>query len=254
MNNLSPNLIDSTSYAYNSDSKKGVYIIHGFTNSTYETKEFAQYMGKKGFYAVADNLPGHGTSVEECNRCKYQNWIDFVEQRVAEMSSKCDSIYLVGISMGSVLALHLSTLFPINASIFAATVLKFKDYFGTRVLTPMLHKIVPFRKKKYSYPKEIRDSINFLGYHSWPMSAVNEFRKLTNKVRKDLPLINTPALIMHSNLDKLQHPANTDLVFNSISSKIKEKFFVDAAGHNLFIKSPDQEKIFKKAAAFLNKF
>ena len=59
---------------------------------------------------------------------------------------------------------------------------------------------------------------------------------------------------MHSNSDKLQHPSNTDLVFNSISSKIKEKFFVDAAGHNLFIKSQDQEKIFKKAEAFLKKF
>ena len=211
-------------------------------------------MGKQGFYAVADNLPGHGTSVEDCNRCKYTNWIDFVEHRVAEMSSKCDSIYLVGISMGSVLALHLSTIFPVKAAIFGATVLKFKDYFGTRVLTPLLHKIIPFRGKKYSYPKQIRDSINFLGYHSWPMSAVNEFRKLTNKVKKELPLINTPALIMHSNMDKLQHPLNTDFVYNSISSTIKEKFIVKRASHNLFIKSPDQEMIFNKASAFLDQY
>ena len=136
---------DSNNYEFNPESRNGVYIIHGFTNTTCETRDLAKYLGDRGFYSVANNLPGHGTTVEDCNRCKFLDWINFVEQGVAEMSSKCDNVYVVGISMGSVLALHLSTVFPLNAVVFGATVLKFKNYIGTRLMTPIFHKIVTTR-------------------------------------------------------------------------------------------------------------
>ena len=91
----SSQLIDSTNYNYNPKSKNGVYIIHGFTNSTFETRDLAYHLGKQGYYAVANNLPGHGTTVDDCNRCKYTDWIGFVEQDIAEMSSRCDNIFVI---------------------------------------------------------------------------------------------------------------------------------------------------------------
>ena len=250
----STNYFDSNSYSFNSGSKDGIYIIHGFTNTTYEVKELANYLGTQGYYTVANNLPGHGTTVEDCNRCKYTDWIDFVEKGVGEMYSQCNNVYVVGISMGSVLALHLSSIFPLNAAVFGATVLQFKDYFGTRVLTPILHKIIPTRKKSLSYPANIRNKIKYYGYPVWPMSAVNEMRKLVNQVIKELPQINVPALIIQSENDTLQLPSNTSLVFNSISSHIKEKLIVKNVGHNLFDTSPDQDMIFQKVEIFFNQF
>ena len=72
------------------------------------------------------------------------------------MISRCDNVYIIGISMGSVLALHLSALFPINAGVFASTVLQFKDEFGVRILTPLLHRLIPIRIKNKSYSKDKR--------------------------------------------------------------------------------------------------
>ena len=149
---------------------------------------------------------------------------------------------------------HLSSVFPLNAAIFASTVLQFKDVISTRVLTPLFHKIIPFRDKRLSYPKEIRDTFNYFGYPLWPMSSVNEMRKLTNKVKKELILVNIPALIIQSEKDILQLPSNTPLVYNSISSEIKEKLFVKNANHNLFVSSPDQDIIFQKITSFFNQF
>ena len=248
------NFFDSNNYQYNSKSRDGVYIIHGFTNTTYEVKELACYLGEQGYYTVAHNLPGHGTTPEDCNRCKYTDWVEFVEQGVADMSSKCDNIYVIGISMGSVLALHLSSVFPLNASVYAATVLQFKDVISTRVLTPIIHKIIPFRDKRLSYSKNIRDTFNYFGYSVWPMSAVNEMRKLTNKVIKELDQVNCPALLIHSEQDKLSLKSNSSLVYHSISSEIKEKLIVKQASHNLFIPNPDQELIFQKITSFFNQF
>ena len=245
---------DTKNYQFNTESKDGVYIIHGFTNSTYETRDLAEYLGNQGFYTHAINLPGHGTTPEDCNRVKFTDWIEFTEQGVAEMSSRCDNVYVIGISMGSVLALHLSSIFPLSAAVFASTVLEFKDYFSTRILTPLFHRLVPFSEKRKSYPKEVRDKYNYLGYQVWPMSAVNEMRKLTNKVQKEIPKIKCPALVVHSAKDMLSLQSNISLVYDNISSEIKEKLIVNQANHNLFVTSPDQELIFQKITSYFNQF
>ena len=86
------------------------------------------------------------------------------------------------------------------------------------------------------------------------MSAVNEMRKMTNQVKKELNLVKAPALIIQSAQDKLQLPSNTTLVYNSISSEIKETLIVQQANHNLFLSSSDQDMIFQKVASFFNQF
>ena len=71
-------------------------------------------------------------------------------------------------------------------------------------------------------------------------------RKLTNKVRKVLPKIKCPALVIHSKADLLSPQSNISLVYDTISSENKEKMIVENGGHNLFISNPDQKIIFKK--------
>ena len=105
-----------------------------------------------------------------------------------------------------------------------------------------------------SYPKAIRDKFDYLGYKVWPISAVNEMRKLTNKVHKELPNIKCPALVIHSAKDMLSPQSNISLVFNNISSEIKEKFIVNQANHNLFTNSSDQELIFQKINSYFSQF
>ena len=242
---------DDNDYQFNPESRHGVYIIHGFTNTTYEVKELAIYLSEQGFYTRADNLPGHGTTIEDCNRSHYTDWIEFVEQGVAEMASCCDNVYVIGISMGSVLALHLCSIFPVNAAVFASTVLDFKNNFNVRIMAPLFHRFFPSRLKKKTYLKNMRDSIDFFGYDAWPTAAVNEMRKLTNDVRDILPMVKCPSLVIHSERDYLSPQSNISLVYDTIVSENKEKLIVKQAGHNLFASNPDQEVIFQKTGEFL---
>ena len=156
--------------------------------------------------------------------------------------------------MGSVLALHLSSIFPLNAAVFTSTVLQFKDKFEVRIFIPLFHRLYPYRSKQKIYPKELRDTMEYFGYDVWPLTAVNEMRKLTNKVRKVLPTIKCPALVIHSKADLLSPQSNISLVYDTISSENKEKMIVENGGHNLFVSNPDQKTIFKKIAVFLNQF
>ena len=85
----------------------------------------------------------------------------------------------------------------------------------------------------------------------WPISGLNEVRKLTSQVKKQLSTIKCPVLLVHSKSDLLTKTENLDFAYNSISSLNKDKFIVNNAGHNLFIQNPDQKLIFEKISSFL---
>ena len=44
---------DSNNYEFNKTSPLGVYLIHGFTNTTYEIKELAEFLGNHGYHTIA---------------------------------------------------------------------------------------------------------------------------------------------------------------------------------------------------------
>ena len=75
---------------------------------------------------------------------------------------------------------------------------------------------------------------------------------MNNIVINKLHKIKCPTLIIHSHNDRLSLQDNVDLVYNKISSEIKEKMYVEKSHHNLFDENPDQKKIFNQILKFLN--
>ena len=248
-NNQTYKRFDVNNYEFNSSSKKGVYIIHGFSSTTYEVKELAEFLGNKGYHTVAKNLPGHGTTVEECNRVSYQHWMHKIEQDIAALSAKCEKIFVIGNSMGGVLSLYIASLFPINGFVVGGTVLKFKNPFEINFLVPLLHRLIPIRQKK---KVNKNNNVKFYGYKSYPLVALNQFRKMNKIVIPLLKKIKTPGLAIHSKSDRMSLKMNLNILEKHIKPKYLEKLIVDKAHHNLFDENPDQKKIFNKILQFLN--
>ena len=192
-------LFDTQNYETNKGSKTGILLIHGFTNTTYELKKLIDFLTEKKYHVIADNLPGHGTSVKECNSTTYLEWIEYVEQRMAYLSSHCDNIFVCGISMGALLAMHLSVVFPINGLISAAPVLEFNKPFKVHILNPLFCRLLKSRLKKYEFNKGQKI---YYGYNRWPLIALNQVRKLSSHVYKHiLHQITCPSLLIHSKED-----------------------------------------------------
>ena len=238
---------DTKNYEFNKNSSLGVYLIHGFTSTTYEVKELAKFLGQNGFHAIANNLPGHGTNIEECNRVKYTDWLDTVKKDVATLSSQSEKIYIIGCSMGAVLSLYLATIFPLNGCIVGGTVLKFKNPFSVNILSPLFCRFIKASKKSTK-----NKNTKFYGYTSYPLLALNQFRKLIKVVLKKIHTISSPVLIIHSKNDGMSIEKNLSIVKHSIKSKDKKILIVNNAHHNLFDTNPDQKLIFHEVLKFLN--
>ena len=243
---------DTNNYEFNKGSKRGAYLIHGFTSSTYELLDLAKILSKNGFYVKLDNLPGHGTTVDDCNNTQYAEWIDHVEQGVAEVASECDEVHVVGHSMGAILGLHLATIFPLASLVEAGVVFQFKNEFNVRVLVPLLSWLITKQDKFVQYKKEGGKKLKFYGYSQYPLKALNEMRKMTNDVRPQLSKVKCPTMLIHTKADLTSIFENYHIVKNNISSKKQIDLILEKSSHSLFAQGIEQAFIFDSIITFMN--
>ena len=88
--------------------RKAVLIIHGFAGGTYDEEELANYLElNRNFDVYQFTLPGHEKNL---GKVKYQEWIDASENQVKWLiNNGYGSIYLIGHSMGGVIASYIAT-------------------------------------------------------------------------------------------------------------------------------------------------
>ena len=241
---------DSNDYEYNQSSKIGIMLIHGFTNTTYELKKLIDFLASKNLHVCAYNLPGHGTSVKACNTTTYSEWLSFTEQKFAELSSSCDETFICGISMGALIAMHISTLFPVNGLISAAPVLEFNKPFKINILNPLLCHMFKSRPKKY----EVNNGQSiYYGYNQWPLIALNELRKLSKHVYNNvLSNVDCPALLIHSKDDKTAIFNNYSITKNYIGSNDVSSLIIEKSKHNIFDCDNEKEIIQTKILDFID--
>ena len=243
---------DPNNYEFNKNSKIGVYLIHGFSSSTYEMKSLADYLASKNMHVVVKNLPGHGTSTKDCNKVKFHDWINFSKQELAILASQSEKLFIIGCSMGGLIALYLASLFPVNGVISGGLVMKFKKPFMTNIINTLFCKLLKTRDKKLIFNKNDRNKIDFYGYSAYPLIALNEFRKMIKFIKPQLKKITVPVLLIHSNNDKTSIKDNFLIAKKMIKSNKVETLIVDKAHHNLFDTNPDQKIIFNKLIEFIN--
>ncbi len=248
------NRFDVNNYLFNPEGRMGIYLIHGFSSTTYEVKKIAKHLASYGYKVKADNLPGHGTSIEDCNITKYTQWLSFVEKGIADMYSDCDKVIVVGVSMGAVLSLHIGTLFPIDGIVAASSVFRFKNEFNVRVLARLFHRFKPSVPKSSTFNPDKMKALNtkFYGYNQYPIYALNEMRKMVDKVKNKLHKISSPLLLIHSKADQTAPFENFEIVQKHLTTTQLETLILDGASHNLFDTDlQDKEKIFNSVELFI---
>ena len=78
----------------------GVLLVHGFTGAPPSMRPWGEFLHSKGYTVRVPLLPGHGTTPEDLNEVKWQEWPDKVTKELRELQKSCDTIFLIGLSMG----------------------------------------------------------------------------------------------------------------------------------------------------------
>src|SRR5665647_162925 len=86
----------------------GVLLCHGFTGTPQSMRPWGEYLADRGYTVRVPLLPGHGTTWQEMNNTRWEDWYAGVDTAFRELNETCERVVVGGLSMGATLALKLA--------------------------------------------------------------------------------------------------------------------------------------------------
>ena len=226
----------------------GILLVHGFTGSPASMRPWAQYLNQRGYTVKVPLLPGHGTTPEDLNLVKWEEWPAKVESDLQELLRTCRKVFICGLSMGGGTTLNIATRYS-------------KELSGIILVNPMIHvKFVPhqlawaisrFQKMRESVGDDIkRPGITEYGYDALPAVGVYQLLKMLHYTRKRLHMVTVPMLLFHSVDDHTLPVTNTEIVMKGVGSREKQRIELVNSFHVATL-DYDQEIIFENSRLFI---
>ena len=202
----------------------GILLAHGYTATTAEVRLLARHLYRQGYTIAGPLLPGHGATPDEMNRCRWKDWIEAMEDAYQLLRVRCERVIAGGESMGALLALYLAGEHPeIEAILAYAPALRLarKHIWGAYLLRPFIHHIAK---------AELKDTY-WQGYAVNPLGALVQLHRLQLQVRRRLPHIKQPLLIVQGRLDTAIDLRGVEELYHNIGSPVKELHWMENSVH-----------------------
>ena len=228
----------------------GVLLIHGFTGSPAELLPLGEFLNRADFTVLAVRLAGHGTNEKNLSRTTCEDWFNSVLDGYAILKSFCDKIFVVGHSMGSLLALKISAVKRVDKLVTLSPPIFIDEDLHVEQLPPRSDCENQFAFKPRRKLKNVPPAVNET-YRKIPLVSVHEFLKLRDEVTKNLPKVQSPLLVMHAEDDHTAKFESAQFVLNSVAST--EKFLITTKhGGHLIPLTDGRDFIFEKILEFLS--
>ncbi|MFA9475043.1 MAG: alpha/beta hydrolase [Filomicrobium sp.] len=199
----------------------GVLLIHSLGGTPLELKYVAQGFAREGYTVECPMLPGMTNGTDVLSLSRWQDWYSEAERVFDELYEKCDTVFIGGLSAGSVLALKLAKERPVQVAgilAFAPTLWPngwavpwtfnlyrlvnarwFARLFKFSQRAP--YGIKDERIRKFMVDAFKSEDRSLEEVYARPGVMVLEFRRLVAQVLKDLSSVTTPTMIAHPRQD-----------------------------------------------------
>lgn len=207
----------------------GCLLIHGFSGTPAEMRPLGDYLAGQGLTVLGVRLAGHGTRPSDLRGKMNRHWIDSAAAGLAELKVKCDKVYVIGLSMGGTIALHLAANYQVDGvvAICAPVYMDLRLY-----LARPLKYLLGF---KHEVGRNIKDPVarkNHLAYTSAPLGAAIQFLALLRSVRAELDRVTAPVLLIQAQDDCIVPPGNAPFIYHGLVNSVrKELIWLKKSGH-----------------------
>jgi len=233
----------------------GCLLIHGFTGTPKEMHLMGEFLNEQGFPCLGIRLTGHATRPEDMIRSRYTDWMTSVEDGYHLLSGITDRIYLVGLSMGGVLSLLMSTKLDVVGVVAMSTPYQMPVDYPNWALR-LVSKFVPYQPKGKDVPgSSWFDKGAYAEQISYPQNPIRsgaELQLLLGELRAALPKVDVPVLLIHSKNDTYVLPENVEQVYADLGTSNKTKLYVAEAGH-VVTRDAAKDQVFDAASAFIHR-
>ncbi len=233
----------------------GCLLIHGFTGAPKEMRWMGEYLSQQGYPSLGVRLAGHATRPEDMIRSRYTDWMASVEDGYHLLRGVADRIYLLGLSMGGILSLLLSTKLDVVGVVAMSTPYRLPYDYPVWVMK-LLSKFVRYQPKDKGEPgADWFDKEAYAVHISYPQNPVRsgaELQTLVSQMRKALPRVDVPVLLIHSQDDTYVLPENMERIYADLGASDKTKLYITGSGH-VVTRDATRNQVFEAASGFIRR-
>jgi carboxylesterase len=225
----------------------GVLLLHGLSGTPDEVKPLGDYLASRGFSTLAPWLKGHGTSPEDLAKTTWRDWVESAQEALEELKGRCSKIFVAGLSMGALAALHLARHHSVAGLVSLAAPLKISDF---RFNGIAFFRFLQWRTSQLTGGILDPQAPPHQTYPYVATRSLYELKKFMEIVRGELSTITAPALVAHGLKDAMVPPVNGDLVYRGLGSLIKHLLYLERSNHVVTMDF-DKEILFEKVFLFI---
>lgn len=239
-----------------SGNKTVCILVHGFASGAQETKYLAEYLHGKGYSVSALLLKGHNQRPKDLKDVKWKEWekqLNFELQRLIEQ--KYENIYVIGFSMGGLLALRVSTNKQIKGIVaISPSLYIFSKKFYLFPLTAIVKSIscfIPYmlRRTDLNFIYNAQQNRRII-YDEIPLATIHQVLLLADSTASTLKNLRTPLLVIQAKDDKTVDFLSSKTIHASVKSINKDYFELPTGGH-LIILNDQRDAVFEKIRQFI---
>lgn len=224
----------------------GCLCIHGFTGNPSEIEPLVHFLQKHTNWKIkVPTLPGHGESLS-LKGISYNQWIEHAEEELENLLDTCETVFVVGFSMGGLIASYLAVHYPIKKLILLSAA---AFYVHPKQLTIDIIEMV-----KDSFKGKLKENELFIRYRrkmkETPVAAALQFRKLVASIKPLLGRVTIPTMIAQGEIDGVVPPRSALYLYEKIAAPQKRLIFLKESKH-LICHSNERERLFHEIVDFL---
>jgi carboxylesterase len=258
-----PRLIPTAEPFFFPGGPTGCLLVHGFTGSPKEMRWMGEYLSAEGYTVAGIRLAGHATRPADMLHTRWQDWLTSVEDGWHLLNTALTytpatqrRIFVMGLSMGGVLALilasqHYAKRCPVAGVVAMSTPFALPPDRRLPYIR-LLNLIQPEVAKgpaDWHNPDAAQDHID---YPAYPTRSIAELRDLLAEMRSCLPQVLVPTLLIHSREDTGVLPENMEKIYQNLGSPDKHRLWVENSGH-VITREPERLTIFQAATTFMDR-
>lgn len=105
----------------------GVLMLHGFSGGPYEIMPLANFIKENTDWIIeTPTFTGHGDmDILSLKGYKAEHWLMDAEIAYRNLAKKVDKIFVIGFSMGGIIALYLAKRYPVSKLILLSAAVKY---------------------------------------------------------------------------------------------------------------------------------
>jgi len=262
--------LDPASFAFDGGDV-GALLLHGLTGAPTEMRGVGEHLRGLGYTVRAPLLPGHGTHHHDLDRTTRHEWTNAAALHLRKMRSELRQVFIVGQSLGALVALHLAATAAMgdgsgDNSVGVVGGVGVGGVGGVVALAPALMvsraawftHLAPLVGLRF-FPKneernvDLKDKAQLRevwSYSHTPLRAVREILALQREVRPLLGGVRLPLLVMQGRHDRTVRSASAHAVVDGVGSVDKELVWLEGSGHIVSVDA-DRADVCARIARFI---